>query len=156
MASHFVSRHLIAGDFDSFALKKYGRVATLEGINATIAEYQNVTYFRLDGHYINASVLLSDLLAGNGMIHVIDKIMWHVGDYQETRSKSSLQVLFSQSRFKVFASLLQSSGIASELSGLGAQFTLLAPVNSAFKAIDNSTMRFLTDTDAVSIAVWEA
>ena len=40
MASHFVSRHLIAGDFDSFALKKYGRVATLEGINATIAEYQ--------------------------------------------------------------------------------------------------------------------
>lgn len=47
-----------------------------------------MTYFRLDGHYINASVLLSDLLAGNGMIHVIDKIMWHVGDYQETRSVS--------------------------------------------------------------------
>lgn len=148
MASHFVSRHLVAGDFDSFALKKYGRVATLEGINATIAEYQNVTYFKLDGHYVNASVLFNDLLAGNGMIHVIDKIMWHVGDYQETRSKSSLQVLFSQSRFKVFASLLQSSGIASELAGLGAQFTLLAPVNSAFSAIDNSTMRFLTDTDA--------
>ena len=40
MASHFVSRHLIAGDFDSFALKKFGKVATLEGINATIAEYQ--------------------------------------------------------------------------------------------------------------------
>lgn len=40
MASHFVSRHLIAGDFDSFALNKYGKVATLGGINATIAEYQ--------------------------------------------------------------------------------------------------------------------
>ena len=40
MASHFVGRHLVAGDFDSFALKMYGKVATLEGINATIAEYQ--------------------------------------------------------------------------------------------------------------------
>ena len=49
---------------------------------------QNVTYFKLDGHYVNASVLFSDLLAGNGMIHAIDKIMWHVGDYQETRSVS--------------------------------------------------------------------
>ena len=49
---------------------------------------QNVTYFKLDGHYVNASVLFNDLLAGNGMIHVIDKIMWHVGDYQETRSVS--------------------------------------------------------------------
>ena len=47
-----------------------------------------MTYFKLDGHYVNASVLFNDLLAGNGMIHVIDKIMWHVGDYQETRSVS--------------------------------------------------------------------
>lgn len=51
---------------------------------------QNVTYFRLMGHYVNASVLFPDLLAGNGIIHVIDKIMWHVGDYQETSSVSQL------------------------------------------------------------------
>lgn len=44
---------------------------------------------------------------------------------------------------------VQSSGIARELSALGAQFTLLAPVNSAFDKIDNSTMRFLSDTDEV-------
>lgn len=54
MASHFVSRHLIAGDFDSFALKKYGKVATLEGINATIAEYQvmgdsSIEFFKSPG-----------------------------------------------------------------------------------------------------------
>ena len=40
MASHFVSRHLVAGDLDSVALKKYGKVTTLEGINASVAEYQ--------------------------------------------------------------------------------------------------------------------
>ena len=52
MASHFVSRHLIAGDFDSFALKKYGKVATLEGINATIAEYQViVSFFKIIHRY---------------------------------------------------------------------------------------------------------
>ena len=45
-------------------------------------------HFRLRGHYVNATVLFRDLLAGNGMIHVIDKIMWHVGDYQETSSVS--------------------------------------------------------------------
>ena len=39
---------------------------------------------------MNATVLLSDLLAGNGMIHVIDKIMWHVEDYHETSSVSCL------------------------------------------------------------------
>lgn len=51
MASHFVSRHLIAGDFDSFALKKYGKVATLEGINATIAEYQVMLDSSKDSRY---------------------------------------------------------------------------------------------------------
>ena len=40
MASHFVSRHLVAGDLGSVALKKYGKVATLQGINATITEFQ--------------------------------------------------------------------------------------------------------------------
>lgn len=45
-------------------------------------------YFKLDGQPVNASALFRDLLAGNGMIHVIDKIMWHVGDYQETSSVS--------------------------------------------------------------------
>ena len=51
MASHFVSRHLVAGDFDSFALKKYGKVATLEGINATIAEYQVMVDSSKDSRY---------------------------------------------------------------------------------------------------------
>ena len=45
-------------------------------------------YFKLDGQAVNASVLFRDLLAGNGMMHVIDKIMWHVGDYQATSSVS--------------------------------------------------------------------
>lgn len=40
MASHFVSRHLVAGDLDSIALKKFGQVTTLQGINATITELQ--------------------------------------------------------------------------------------------------------------------
>ena len=40
MASHFVSRHLVSGDLDSIALKKFGQVTTLQGINATITELQ--------------------------------------------------------------------------------------------------------------------
>ncbi|XP_015760966.1 PREDICTED: transforming growth factor-beta-induced protein ig-h3-like [Acropora digitifera] len=147
MASHFVSRHLVAGDLDSIALKKFGQVTTLQGINATITELQSTLYFKLDGHFVNATVLLSDLLAGNGMIHVIDKIMWHVEDYHETSSTPSLQVLYGENRFSTFVSLLESSGIAAELNGLGAQYTLLVPVNSAFEKLDNSTFRFLIESD---------
>lgn len=147
MASHFVSRHLVAGDLGSISLKEFGEVSTLQGINARVTENQNVTHFKLDGHFVTAKVLLPDLLAGNGMIHVIDKIMWHVGDYKETSSTPSLQVLFVDSGFSIFASLLQSSGIAAELNALGAQYTLFVPVNSAFDKIDNSTMRFLVETD---------
>ena len=43
MASHFVSRHLVAGDLGSVALKKYGKVTTLQGINASITEYQVIS-----------------------------------------------------------------------------------------------------------------
>ena len=43
----------------------------------------------------------------------------------------------------------QSSGIATELNALGATYTILVPVDSAFDTIDNSTMRFLTTTDEV-------
>ena len=53
---------------------------------------------------MNATVLLSDLLAGNGMIHVIDKIMWHVEDYHETSSVSCLKSDFLQSVFVSFFS----------------------------------------------------
>lgn len=53
---------------------------------------------------MNATVLLSDLLAGNGMIHVIDKIMWHVEDYHETSSVSCLMSDFLQSVFVSFFS----------------------------------------------------
>ena len=45
-------------------------------------------YFKLDGQPVTAFALFRDLLAGNGIIHVVDKIMWHVGDYQETSSVS--------------------------------------------------------------------
>lgn len=45
----------------------------------------------------------------------------------------------------------QSSGIAAELNALGASFTILVPVDSAFDKIDNSTLRFLTTTDEVWI-----
>ena len=48
MASHFVSRHLIAADLGSTLLKKYGKVYTLEGISASISEYQvQVSWFTL-------------------------------------------------------------------------------------------------------------
>lgn len=48
MASHFVSRHLIAADLDSTQLKKYGNVYTLQGISASISEYQvRVSWFTL-------------------------------------------------------------------------------------------------------------
>jgi len=35
------------------------------------------------------------------------------------------------------------------LNGLGAQYTLLVPVNSAFEKLDNSTFRFLIESDEV-------
>lgn len=66
---------------------------------------QSTLHFKLDGHFVNATVLLSDLLAGNGMIHVIDKIMWHVEDYHETSSVSKCLVSnFLQSAFVIFFS----------------------------------------------------
>lgn len=51
---------------------------------------------------MTASVLLPNLLAGNGMIHVIDKIMWHVEDYNETSSVSCLVPYFLQTVIKLF------------------------------------------------------
>ena len=55
---------------------------------SAIFSLQNIMYFKLDGQPVTASALFRDLLAGNGIIHVVDKIMWHVGDYQETSSVS--------------------------------------------------------------------
>ena len=43
-------------------------------------------FYKVDGQPNNATVLYSDVLASNGMIHIIDKIMWNPGTYSSSVS----------------------------------------------------------------------
>ena len=47
-------------------------------------------FYKVDDQANNATVLYSDLLAANGMIHIVDKIMWNSGSYSTTRSVCNL------------------------------------------------------------------
>lgn len=96
---------------------------------------QSTLYFKLDGHFVNATVLLSDLLAGNGMIHVIDKIMWHVEDYRETSSVSCLVPNFLQTVFDFFALAFYKDLLKKDILGSGFLYTRFMEITDFFKQL---------------------
>lgn len=84
---------------------------------------------------MNATVLLSDLLAGNGMIHVIDKIMWHVEDYHETSSVSCLVPNFLQTVFDFFALTFYKDLLKKDILGSGFLYTRFMEITDFCKQL---------------------
>jgi len=74
----------------------------------------------------DATVTSADILATNGVIHVIDKIIVPPGDIIEVATKAGT--------FKSLADALTSAGLVDSLKGTG-PFTVFAPTDDAFKAL---------------------
>ena len=85
--------------------------------------------------YINdAQVVLTDIEASNGVIHVIDSVILPPSDIVDTA--------IADGRFTTLAAALQAAGLVETLKGEGA-FTVFAPTDDAFAKLPAGTVESL-------------
>lgn len=120
---HVVSGAVLAKDV------KPGAVATLDG--------QRIDITTKDGKVMidKATVTATDVIAGNGVIHVIDSVIL-------PSDKTIVQTAVGAGSFKTLASLLTSAGLVDALSGPG-PFTVFAPTDEAFAKLPKETLEML-------------
>ena len=112
-----------------------GKVAAADvaGLNkAATAGGKNVFVHVTDGGKVfinNAQVIQADVMADNGIVHVIDRVLTPAGG-------DIVAIAAGNEDFSTLVSLVSSAGLVETLQGEG-PFTVFAPTNAAFSAIAN-------------------
>jgi transforming growth factor-beta-induced protein len=122
--------HVISGQVMSTDLSDGMQAATVGGQNVTIS---------LDGGvFVNDSeVIIADIEASNGVIHVIDSVLVPEGfelvmaEEEQEEIPSIVDIAVNDGRFTVLVAALQQAGLVETLQGDG-PFTVFAPTDDAF------------------------
>jgi transforming growth factor-beta-induced protein len=112
-------------------------------INTLAEQYVNVS---IDGDTVKideSTVIIPDIEASNGVIHVIDSVL-----LPETRSIAEIAV--EDGNFTTLVGALEAAGLVETLSGEGS-FTVFAPTDDAFAALPAGALDSLVaDTEALT------
>ncbi len=130
--------HVVPGSVTASNVAKLGSAKTLEGSPVLI---------RVDkgGVFVNqARVTTPDVLASNGVIHVVDKVL--------IPPKNIVQTAKAAGKFTILTSLLKKSGLAGTLAKQG-PFTVFAPTDAAFAKVPKATLAALAKNKAKLRAV---
>jgi transforming growth factor-beta-induced protein len=127
---HVAGEKLMASDVLSMET-----VETLQG--------QSLDVDAESGMVDSAAIIITDIEASNGVIHVIDAVV-----LPETRSIAEVAV--EDGRFTTLVAALDAAGLVETLSGEGA-FTVFAPIDEAFAALPEGTVEgLLADIPALT------
>lgn len=116
--------HVVEGNVLSTALVE-GAVETLNGANINVS-------ITVDGVFINdAQVIIADLFADNGVVHVIDAVL--------LPPTTVVDVILGSDDHLVLAAALDAAGLIETLEGDG-PFTVFAPTDDAFDLLPEGTV----------------
>ena len=120
-----------------------GRVMSEDVVNLTEAETllgENINIRVENGMvYINdAQVIITDIMADNGVIHVIDTVLLPAEEEAESMG-TIVDIAVADDRFETLVSALQAAELVEALSGEG-PFTVFAPTDEAFEALPEGTL----------------
>lgn len=98
-----------------------------------------------------ALVSTADVMADNGVIHVIDNVILPPA-MMETPTQNIVEVALSDpDNFSTLVTALTAADLVTTLSNEDAMFTVFAPTNAAFAAVDADALSaLLADTDALT------
>jgi len=116
--------HVVSGKVLSSDLKNGEKVMTLEGNNVTV---------KLDGGGVminDAKVKTADVMASNGVVHIIDKVLLPPGFAPPTIPDLAI----ATPDLSTLVAALKAADLVTTLSGEG-PFTVFAPTNEAFKGL---------------------
>lgn len=128
---------------------------SLAGSMVTMANGDDVAIVLSDGRlFINQSeVVVTDVMASNGIIHVIDTVLIPPTDMdaEEPAALNIVETAVAAGSFNVLAQALTATGLVETLSNADDQFTVFAPTDAAFAKLPEGTLEaLLADPDTLA------
>ncbi len=123
-------------------------VVTLE--SAATLQGEDVSITVTDGSvFLNESVqvIMTDIEASNGVIHVIDAVLLPPSmsaEEEMEEAPSITEIAVEDGRFTTLIAALEAAGLAETLAGEG-EFTVFAPTDDAFAALPEGTVAMLLE-----------
>ncbi|MBK9254696.1 MAG: fasciclin domain-containing protein [Saprospiraceae bacterium] len=126
---HVVDDNLTSTDIFNLISQGFPYFVTLNGKTVTITA-------SLEGAFINnAKITVTDIIADNGIVHVIDAVLI-------APDSTIIDVVRNSDVHNILELALDSAGVSDILSGYG-PFTLFAPTDAAFEALPEGTIEAL-------------
>jgi len=132
--------HVVPGTVTAADVVKLSSAKTLEGRSVSIKVADGSVYID------KAKVTTPDVMASNGVIHVIDSVLIPKAETAEP-SKNIVQTAIAAGQFKTLVSLVKKAGLAGALSGPG-PLTVFAPTDAAFAKVPKATLAALAKDKA--------
>jgi len=120
--------HVVGADARSTDLSDGQVITTLNGSDVTVT-------INADGVFINnAQVTVVDLVADNGVVHVIDAVL-----LPPTTSNTVVDIIVNSPDHNTLEAAVVAAGLVDALNGEG-PFTVFAPTDAAFDALPEGTI----------------
>ncbi|XP_063303278.1 stabilin-2 [Pelobates fuscus] len=142
-ALYFIKLHMIAGQMTTDVLNNTNLIYTLTGKSGEITTGNEEFRIRIHGSKKTGKVIEENIIASNGILHIIDKAMDFVEPTLESNKKESImEILQENGRYNLFHTLLEKSNLGSSLEKDGS-YTVFVPNNAALQAMGNGTLDYL-------------
>lgn len=116
--------HVVAAEAPSSSLSNGQTITTLQGEDVTVT-------INAEGVFINdALVTTADIMADNGIVHVIDAVL----SPPPPPTNTILDIIVNSPDHNTLELAVNAAGLADDLSGTG-PFTVFAPTDAAFSAL---------------------
>jgi transforming growth factor-beta-induced protein len=129
--------HVVPGKVmaeDAIALDGQMADTALEGKQIAIKEDMGSVYLNE-----NARVIITDIEASNGVIHVIDSVILPPSEDTALETSDIVDTAINDGRFNTLVAAVQAADLVDTLKGEG-PFTVFAPTDNAFAALPEGTL----------------
>jgi transforming growth factor-beta-induced protein len=128
--------HVVSGSVPASAVVNLTSAKTLNGASVGIKVQGNTVLVN------DAKVVSADVMATNGIIHVIDTVL-----LPPAAPQNIVKTAVAAGQFKTLASLLQKAGLVKTLQG--GSWTVFAPTDAAFAKVPKATLAKLGKNPAL-------
>ena len=131
--------HVVAGDVRAADVVTLESAETLQGGSVSITVEDGAVRIN------DALVVIADVVASNGVIHVIDAVLLPPEPEVEADAPGTIvDIAVADGRFETLVAAVTAADLAGTLSGEG-PFTVFAPTDDAFAALPEGTVEALLE-----------
>ncbi|XP_062989466.1 stabilin-2 isoform X2 [Elgaria multicarinata webbii] len=145
-AQYFVKLHVFAGQLDLNGLNHTSTVYTLTGKPAEVLndEKDNLLRIRLQEGKKKGKILQGDIVASNGIVHIIDKALDNMEPtFASDKEISVMAMLQNKGQFSRFRSLVENTDMEAVLDIHAGPNTIFVPTNDALENLKDGALDYL-------------